>query len=611
MHLTTFLALLTTAGPALAVPPSFEREVGPLLRERCLKCHSGGRARGDLDLTRQAGLKAGGTNGVVVRPGKAADSLLFQHVRDGKMPPKRPLNAAEVELLRRWIDAGASWEGPALTPPAKVEASRAGLDWWSLQPVRRPPLPRVARPEWCRTPIDAFVLARLEASGLAPAPEADRRTLLRRLTLDLTGLLPTPEEVDAFAADRSPDAYEHAADRLLASPAYGERWGRHWLDVVRFAESHGYEMNTLRPGAWPYRDYVIRAFNSALPYSRFVREQLAGESDRDPLSAAATGFLVGGPHDLVVNATAEGKRQQRMDDLFDIVSTTGTTFLGLTVGCARCHDHKFDPISQKDFYGLQAVFAGVEHADRPANVADANRRHEAAALREELSRLDRECDRHEPPAAAPDTAAKRAPVSPERNVERFAPVTARFVRFTVTATADGTEPCIDELEVYGPGGAGNLALASGGARPSASSVYEGSPLHKVEHVNDGRLGNGRSWIARERGAGWVQVELPKASMIDRVVWGRDRERKYRDRLASEYRVEVSADGAHWKAVAGSWDRLAPGKVGPQPPAALAELLARRGKLAARVAELEQPVLVYAGQFREPEATYVLKRGDPM
>ncbi len=611
-HLTTLLVLLAAgAAQARAPAPSFEREVGPLLRERCLKCHSGSRARGDLDLTRPAGFKAGGTSGAAVQPGQSADSLLYQHVRDGKMPPKKPLSAAEVELLRRWIDAGAPWEGAALTPPGRAEVRRAGRDWWSLQPVRRPPLPRVASPQWCRTPIDAFVLARLEASGLAPAPEADRPTLLRRLTLDLTGLLPTPGEIDAFAADRSPGAYERVVDRLLASPAYGERWGRHWLDVVRFAESHGYEMNTLRQSAWPYRDYVIRAFNRDVPYPQFVREQLAGEAAGDPLTEAATGFLVGGPHDLVVNATVEGKRQQRVDDLFDIVSTTGTTFLGLTVGCARCHDHKFDPITQRDFYGLEAVFAGVEHAERPSSLADANRDREVAALREELGRLDRECDRHEPLATPPGTAARRAPVNPERNVERFAPVAARFVRFTVTATTEGIEPCIDELEVYGPGGADNLALASAGARPSASSVYEGSPLHKLEHVNDGRHGNGRSWISHERGAGWVQVELPKACALDRVVWGRDRERKYRDRLASEYRVEVSSDGAHWKAVAGSWDRLSPGQADQQPSGAIAELLARRKKVSARLTELEQPALVYAGRFRAPEATYVLKRGDPM
>src|SRR5262249_55151828 len=206
-----------------------------------------------------------------------------------------------------------------------------GRDLWSLRPVRRPALPAVKNPEWLRNPIDAFVLTRLEAAGLAPSPEADRRTWLRPVTLDLTGPLPTPQEQDALLADTSPTAYERVVDRLLESPAYGERFGRHWLDVVRFAESHGYEMNTLRPGAWPYRDYVIRSFNQDTPYGQFVREQLAGDvlAGGDRLTRAATGFLVAGPHDLVENKTPEGTAQQRQDDLSDLVSNTATTFLGL------------------------------------------------------------------------------------------------------------------------------------------------------------------------------------------------------------------------------------------------------------------------------------------
>ena len=241
----------------------------------------------------------------------------------------------------------------------------------------------MVRRDWVRNPIDAFILAALEAKGLSPAPEADRRTLIRRVTFDLTGLPPTPEEIDAFLKDESPDAYEKVVDGLLARPEYGERWGRHWLDVVRFAESHGYEENTLRPNAWPYRDYVIRAFNEDIPYPRFVREQLAGDvaPGGDFLTRAATGYLVGGPHDMVGNGVPAEQLQQRMNDLADMVSLAGTTFLGLTVGCARCHDHKFDPITQRDFYGMQAVFAGVEHAERPIQSGDTEqRRREAAAL---------------------------------------------------------------------------------------------------------------------------------------------------------------------------------------------------------------------------------------
>ena len=373
--------------PAVAAEPgpSFDKQVAPLLQSRCLKCHNHAKARGDLDLTTAAALLKGGEAGAVVAPGKSADSLLFAKVRDGKMPPGRPLAESEVGLLRRWIDAGAPWtQGLALKPPAGTENGRAGANWWSLQPIRRPAVPAVANRGWVRNPIDAFILAALEAKGLSPAPEADRRTLIRRVTFDLIGLPPTPEEIDAFLNDKSPDAYEKVVDGLLARPEYGERWGRHWLDVVRFAESHGYEENTLRPNAWPYRDYVIRAFNDDIPYPRFVREQLAGDAvpGGDFLTRAATGYLVGGPHDMVGNGVPAEQIQQRMNDLADMVSLAGTTFLGLTVGCARCHDHKFDPITQKDFYGMQAVFAGVEHGERPIQSGDTEqRRREAAALR--------------------------------------------------------------------------------------------------------------------------------------------------------------------------------------------------------------------------------------
>jgi hypothetical protein len=563
-------------------------------------------------LTRREHLLAGG-RGSVLTPGRAADSLLFQYVHDRKMPPKQSLSTAQIELLRRWIDAGAVWQGPALKPP-RSEANRAGRDWWSLQPIHQPPLPAVPRPAWIRTLVDAFILARLDKQGIAPAPEADRRTYIRRVTLDLTGLLPSPEEIETFVKDTSADAYEKLVDRLLESSTYGERWARHWLDVVRFAESHGYEMNTLRPNAWPYRDYVIRAFNRDSPYPQFVREQLAGDAiaRADPLCAAATGFLVGGPHDTVGNATLEGQLQQRMDDLSDMVSTTATTFLGLTVGCARCHDHKFDPIRQKDFYALQAVFAGVQHAEREIVMPGREeQRREIATLRAERGRIERQIDAREPLAGSPGSKPVRSPVQPRRNVERFAAVEAQFVRFTVTATTDRTEPCLDELELYGPEAqAGNLALADRGARATASSVYPNNPLHCIEHLNDGRYGNGHSWISREPGQGWVQIELPKIVTLECIVWGRDREEKYRDRLPLDYRIEVSTDGHSWKTIAGSWDRHPRGHV-VVPSDAIKGLIEKRRQLNQRLQELEKPLVSYAGTFATPDRTYLLKRGDPL
>jgi hypothetical protein len=598
---------------AAAESASLEREAAQLLTARCLKCHSGPRAKGSLDLTRRAAVLAGGDSGAVAVPGKSAESLLFSYVRDKKMPPKQPLNEQEIDLLRRWIDGGIVWRGPALTPPP-METPRAGADWWSLQPIRRPALPAVSRPAWVRTPLDAFILARLDKEGLAPAGETDRRTYIRRVALDLTGLLPTPEEIDAFLNDASADAYEKLVDRLLASPTYGERWARHWLDVTRFAESHGYEMNTLRPNAWPYRDYVIRAFNCDTPYPQFIREQLAGDAlaEADFLSRSATGFLVGGAHDLVGNATREGQLQQRQDDLFDMVATTGATFLGLTIGCARCHDHKFDPLAQKDFYALQAVFAGVEHAERSIVVPDGERRRrELETVRIERDRIDRQLDALEPQAGPQGSPPSRPPVQPRRNVERFAAAEARFVRFSIRSTVDGSEPCLDELELYGPDAkTGNLALARRGAKAIASSVYPNNPLHRIEHINDGRLGNGRSWISAERGQGWIRIELPKSAAVERIVWGRDREQQYRDRLPRDYRIEVSTDGNSWKTVAGSWDRYPPGHAVVTSDAA-SKLLDERRRLDERLRGLEKPRSIYAGTFRVPERTHLLKRGDPL
>jgi hypothetical protein len=607
------LFVAAAAGTQAGDAPDFEKQVAPLLRSRCLNCHAGPRAKGGLDLATARGLLAGGSHGEVVVPGKAGDSPMYTRVRDHKMPPREPLSDAEAEILRRWVDAGAAWKGEALSATVKADGARAGADWWSLRPIRRPNVPAVKATGRVRNPIDAFVLGRLEAEGLAPAAEADRRTYARRVTLDLTGLLPTPEEVDAFVADKSPDAYEKLVDRLLASPAYGERWARHWLDVARFAESHGYEMNTLRPNAWPYRDYVIRAFNEDRPFPRFVREQLAGDvvAAADRSAEGSTGFLVGGPHDMVGNGTPEGRLQQRSDDLFDMVSTTSTAFLGLTVGCARCHDHKFDPITQRDFYAMEAIFAGVDHAERPFLAGADGHKREREELRSEIARLEQEIDEHAPVADPGASRPAREGVRSTRNVERFAPVAARFVRMVIAATVDGTEPCVDELEVYGPDAKRkNLALASAGAKASASSVYPDNPNHKLEHLNDGRHGNGRSWISAEPGKGLVQVQLAETARVDRVVWGRDREGKFADRVAREYLVQVSLDGSVWQTVAGSADRLPPGSPAGHPPEALAGLAGRKKKLDERLKVLENPPMVYAGAFHAPGPTHRLGRGDP-
>ena len=340
----------------------------PILKAHCHECHGANLRESNYRLdVKAAALGSGDSGAPAIRPGQSADSRLIQYVSgtdpDGiVMPPQdegQPLSEQQIAILRRWIDQGADWP----EDPPNVSDIRLTTDHWSFQPLRQDAPPQLDHP-WVRTPIDGFVLQRLQPEGLAPSPEADRRRWVRRLYLDMLGLPPTPGEVREFVENPAPDAYEQLVDRVLASPHYGERWARHWLDVVRFGESDGFETNPERPRAYPYRDYVIAALNDDKPYDQFVLEQIAG----DMLGAdVATGFLVAGPYDRVKSPDINLTLMQRQDELADIVNTTGTAFLGLTVGCARCHNHKFDPILQGDYYSLQAVFAGVQHGERQLN----------------------------------------------------------------------------------------------------------------------------------------------------------------------------------------------------------------------------------------------------
>ena len=340
-----FLLILAVVMPGAA--GDLEVEARDLVARRCLGCHGPKSKVAGLDLsTRETALK-GGSKGPALKPGVANESLLMARVDKGQMPPTAPLPPEEKETLRRWIEAGAAWS-------EAIAEGRAGKDWWSLQPLQNFPAP---------SSVDHWLSAALSATGLQPSPEADRRTLIRRLTFDLIGLPPSPEEVDHFLGDARPDAYDRLVDRLLASPHYGERWARHWLDVIRYAESEGFERDLLRPNAWPYRDYVIRSLNEDKPYLQFAREQIAGDVlepvTRD--SITATSFLVFGPVDAVgLTSAVESEREVvRQDYLEEMVGVVGQTFLGLTVNCARCHDHKFDPIPQKDFYRMKAAFEAV------------------------------------------------------------------------------------------------------------------------------------------------------------------------------------------------------------------------------------------------------------
>jgi cytochrome c553 len=369
-----FVILICLSGSSPAFSQSddhFEKKVRPLILAKCINCHGPEKNKGGLRLD-AAGIAKGGESGKVLVPGKPDESLLIQAVRqtgDLKMPPKGKLKDQEIADLAAWVKAGAAWpNAPTIAPIPVLEQSRASFTsvqkaFWAFQPVKPTTLPSVRNQAWVKSPLDRFILARLEAAGIAPAPQADKRTLLRRVTYDLTGLPPTPAEVDAFLKDESLEAFEKVVDRLLGSPHYGERWGRHWLDVVRYAETTANDANAVMRYAWRYRDYVVHSFNSDKPYDQFAVEQLAGDLlpptgnlTRDAEAVIATGFLMIGPKALAET----DKEQSRRDIIDDQLDTTGRAFLGLTLGCARCHDHKFDPIPAVDYYSLAGIFRSTE-----------------------------------------------------------------------------------------------------------------------------------------------------------------------------------------------------------------------------------------------------------
>jgi Protein of unknown function (DUF1553)/Protein of unknown function (DUF1549)/Planctomycete cytochrome C/F5/8 type C domain len=628
-----FAVLLGGFAAAAAEPVDFERQIAVTLARHCAECHNGSDPAGGLDLTRhEAALKGGESGQGAIVPGKPAQSYLVERIAAGEMPPEGKgarVGAAELKQLEAWINAGAPWpNGRVLSAFEATSESRAGRDWWSFKPPERSTMPAVRHADWVRTPIDTFVLAALEAAGLEPSAQTDRATFIRRASIDLLGMPPTPSEIEAFVADGGPDAYERLVDRMLASPRYGERWARHWLDVVRFGESNGYETNTARANAWPYRDWLIGALNDDLPFDRFVLAQLAGDQIGQD---AATGYLVGGAHDIVGSPDVELTLAQRMNDLDDMIATTGSAFLGLSVACARCHDHKFDPISQRDYYALQAVFTGVQHGERELHTADTQSRdRQRTELQAQLANVQRQLQsvlaRQQPLArvADPTGSALRPPVTARLNVDRFAPLRARYIRFMVLATSQ-LEPCLDELEVFSAAEEfTNLAAAARGAKATASSVFAGgtSNLHQLSHINDGRYGNSRSWISAQTGGGWVQIELGESAPIECVIWGRDRDGAFKDRLPTRYKIEVSEDGAAWQTVATSDDRRPydPEATEPDPTTsesvgadAAQTLQGLRGEVAALSKRIERlaPRQVYAGSFVQPPPTHLLYRGEAM
>ena len=359
--LTSFLVVCAREIGETAEPsPDFETDIVPLLINGCVECHQESDPSGNLSLVTREGLLKGGDSGPALDSQSPAKSFLLQRVHDGEMPPAKQgqpqkLSEKEIQLLERWIAAGAPWPaGRKVDLFERTTELRAGRDWWSLQPIQRPDVPVLKGGSQPSNPIDAFILARLEKKQITPAPLANKRTRLRRLHYSLTGLPPTLTQTEQFESDDSPDAWEKVIDQLLESPQYGERWARYWLDLVRYADTSGYERDQEKPFAWKYRDWVVESFNSDLPYNRFITEQLAGDElpDRSKRSVIATGFLRLGTW----NDEPNDQLDYQYDRLEDLVHTTSSAFLGMTVKCARCHSHKFDPITQEDYYRMASAF---------------------------------------------------------------------------------------------------------------------------------------------------------------------------------------------------------------------------------------------------------------
>ena len=378
LQLAVLCFALTLGGGAgnWAQAVDFQRDVQPILSKHCYSCHGAEKQKGGLRLDLKAMALTGGDAGPALVAGKSNESEMIKRVRgddpDDIMPPKgAPLSKEQIAILSKWIDGGAAWP-----EPGEVKVGRRKSDHWSFQPVVKPALPKVKNAGWPRNAIDHFVLAKLEAQNFSPSPEADRHTLIRRVYLDLNGLLPTPEEADAFAKDASPDAYEKMVDRALASPHHGERWGRHWLDQARYADSNGYSVDSPRT-MWPYRDWVIRAINADMPFDQFTIAQLAGDlllkeqqsakdksAIRNPQSEMDLLIATAFHRNTMINQEGGVKDDQfRIEASFDRVATTSQVWLGLTLACAQCHTHKFDPITQKEYYQFFAFFNSTEDSN--------------------------------------------------------------------------------------------------------------------------------------------------------------------------------------------------------------------------------------------------------
>jgi len=560
--------LVTTAlmmGSSLsAAPVDFAREVLPILSNKCFVCHGPDGEEKDvlrLDSFKEATRDLDGYKAIDPAALEKSELIVRLHDKEEPMPPKKAekqLTRAEVDILTRWVKEGGKY-----------------AKHWAFV------LPKKAKLPTKGNPIDAFVGAKLKEVGFANI--ADKPTLARRVALILTGLPPEPKQLERFLNDKRVDAYGRLVDELLASPRYGEHQARYWLDAVRYGDTHGLHLDNKR-AIYPYRDWVVSTFNRNQPLNEFLTWQLAGDLLPKPTLAqqVATGFVRMNP------TTAEGgaiAAEFQAKNNFDRVETLGTALLGMSLTCARCHTHKYDPIPQVEYYQMMAFFNSTAESSMDGNRYEYGPTVKAppdVAAWTQLEALEG--------ALAKSAQGKHPAVTAKHNIESFPAIEARFVRFTITRSS-ASQPCIDELEIFA--GSENLALASKGAKASSDGDFK-HPTHKLAHINDGQYGNAKSWIAA-RNTGWVQIELPKSARINRIEWARDRRGKNGDRVPIGYRIEAGLKEGEWKVIASSKDRQ-PFK-GGQPAKKLDELKKRfTSTLVAR-------------DLPKPRETKLLERGE--
>ena len=594
------LALTFTLIESTAVAVDYEKDIKTILEDRCIDCHGPDKAKSELRVDQRAILIRGGDSGLPsIVPGNPSKSHLLDLVKgrdpDEIMPPKgKPLTKSQIALIEKWIAEGANWPGQM------NEVAKINTDHWSFQPVKRPSVPGQAK-----HPVDAFLAAGLGDAGVKANGPADSRSLIRRASVILTGLPPKPARVKKFDADFAKDgdkAYEALVEELLASPHFGERWAQHWLDVIRWAESNGSEANLYRKNAWVYRDYVVRAFNEDLPYDQFVREQIAGDSLG---TGDATGFLVAGPH---VPAATVGRepsaiRQARADRMDEIMQTVGASIMGVTIGCARCHNHKFDPITIKDYYAMTGVFQDIEFGGRhPEFKPDHPRRKRGEEIWKGISKNRQKLKK---------LGAWEENWGAFREMH-FHPVKTKAVRIQFKTGYVG----LDELEVLGPEKvAVNLAHQSS-AKVSAHPASGIDGRNPMNRLNDGEYGT-MAWRARTKKGEeqpWVQFDFNESVMIDRLRLSSNREyfydTDYLERKPSlpryEFDMKILKNDGTWQPWVGTWwANKSLSEKHPERKDMLREIQNHISTLAE-----EGPRPSFVGRFIPPAVTRVFHRGSP-